>query len=119
MVDDPAEPAYLSPSPLQSVIKQAEAALKQASSQPGYTIAILKVCLFLKVLQAEASWHDVPWLFNWHHACLCMGSRKPCDGVDAVFLQSFVQVVASDSPVEIRQAAAVTFKNTVKYRWVR
>ena len=29
-----------------------------------------------------------------------------------------VQIVASDSPVEIRQAAAVTFKNTVKYRWV-
>ena len=29
------------------------------------------------------------------------------------------QLVASDSPIEIRQAAAVNFKNHVKYHWVR
>lgn len=29
------------------------------------------------------------------------------------------QVVAADVPVEIRQAAAVNFKNFVKFRWVR
>lgn len=40
-------------------------------------------------------------------------SWSACDIADCP-----VQIVASDSPVEIRQAAAVTFKNTVKYRWV-
>ena len=29
------------------------------------------------------------------------------------------QVVALDAPIEIRQAAAVNFKNHVKFNWVR
>jgi hypothetical protein len=86
---------------LQDVIRQAEEQLKGVSVQPGYTIAVLKVIhqlIYQPALLAPAG--SGPALMPT--SCWCMQV-----------------IVAGDAVgVDVRLAAAVNFKNTVKYRWV-
>ena len=80
---------------LQAKIKQAELVLRTYSLQPGFGIAVLRVS-------------------NSDQSCL-PGALLVCAGSD---LSGMLQVVASEAPIEIRQAAAVNFKNLTKQRWV-
>ena len=94
---------------LQEVRKAAEASVHTASSQPGFAIALLKVRSRPIICSEDNDWADC--LIGWTitEANAVKGGCRPANA----------QVVAADVPVEIRQAAAVNFKNFVKFRWVR
>jgi hypothetical protein len=82
---------------LQDVIRQAEEHLKAVSAQPGYAIAVLQVIIAYSLC---------PWC-----------SRDALANAATLLL---LQVIAAGDAVgaDVRLAAAVNFKNTVKYRWV-
>jgi hypothetical protein len=82
---------------LQDVIRQAEEHLKAVSAQPGYAIA---------VLQVTAAYDFCPWCSRY---AVAYAARL-----------LLLQVIAAGDAVgvDVRLAAAVNFKNTVKYRWV-
>jgi hypothetical protein len=77
------------------VIKAAEEHLKSVSQHQGYGIAVLKVCGRLSL-----------------YACLFCS--------ELVCIAPLVQVIAAGDALgtDVRLAAAVNFKNLVKYRWV-
>jgi hypothetical protein len=92
---------------LQDVRKVAEARVQTASTQPGFAIALLQVAGAHPKIAFDREWS------------FCMAPSQRCNASGASAWPVPTQVVAADVPVEIRQAAAVNFKNFVKFRWVR
>jgi hypothetical protein len=78
----------------QATITQAEEQLKTISQQPGFAVSVLKV------------------------GAQCADAQQAL--ISHTHTQRWLQVVAAGAsvPEDVRLAAAVNFKNTVKYRWV-
>lgn len=93
---------------LQELIKQAEAYLKQAATQPGYGILVLKASAEAMVQEPSR---------RRRRGRLCATARPLLPTLRAVCP---AQLIATEGvPLEVRQAAAVNFKNHIKYHWVR
>lgn len=126
---------------LQELIKQAEAFLKSASQQPGYGIMVLKArrCHTaaaaasgrLPTAPSSSCWgrsltNPCFGKLTWRRIGCCFSCRWLCQlpGSCRMLQQHApspptLQLITLDSvAVEVRQAAAINFKNFVKYHWV-
>ena len=121
------------PSLPQEQIKAATAYLKQASQQPVYGLHVLKVRRRRPAAAAVATRRLAAWPGRQRPLCSPIGRIGLCNIALAsqavVLLQPTLccppslsppaQLITLESvPVEVRQAAAVNFKNFVKYHWV-
>ena len=97
----------------QAVIKQAEARLNEYSRQQGFAMAALKVIFEPKCSSQRKTVSPAAPKIT---AKVLMRAIQVM--FDKLRTLEATQVVSLDSPVEIRQAAAVNFKNFVKFNWV-
>ena len=97
---------------LQDIRKQAEENIKHASKQPGFALAVLQVKYSQLLSSSLVSYYYYHSEFEGCHV-----DQLHCVPILTV-VGTILKVVATESPIEIRQAAAVNFKNHVKYNWV-